>query len=54
MNLENFSYDNKVVKNFAFASVFWGTIGMLVGVIIAMQLYLPVMNFDTSWLTFGR
>ena len=54
MNLENFSYDNKVVKNFAFASVFWGTIGMLVGVIIAMQLYMPVLNFDTSWLTFGR
>ena len=54
MNLENFSYDNKVVKNFAFASVFWGTIGMLVGVIIALQLYLPAFNFDTSWLTYGR
>jgi cytochrome c oxidase cbb3-type subunit I/II len=54
MSLEQFSYDNKIVRNFAFASVFWGTIGMLVGVIIAIQLYYPALNFDTSWLTYGR
>jgi len=54
MSIEQFSYDNKIVRNFAFASVFWGTIGMLVGVIIAIQLYYPALNFDTSWFTYGR
>ena len=31
MQLEQFSYDNKIVKDFAIATAFWGVIGMLVG-----------------------
>ncbi|PWJ41009.1 cytochrome-c oxidase, cbb3-type subunit I [Sediminitomix flava] len=53
-NLEHFSYDNQVVRNFAFATVFWGIAGMLVGLIVALQLTNPIFNLDTSFLTFGR
>ncbi len=54
MQIEKFSYDNKVVKYFAYASVFWGLIGMLVGLLIATQLFLPGLNFNLPFTTFGR
>ncbi len=54
MELEKFSYDNKIVKNFAFATVFWGIVGMLVGLLIASQLFAPILNFNIPFLTFGR
>jgi cytochrome c oxidase cbb3-type subunit I/II len=54
MQLEKFYYDNKIVRDFALASIFWGVIGMLVGVIIALQLYIPELSFNTPWLTYGR
>jgi cytochrome c oxidase cbb3-type subunit I/II len=47
MQLEKFSYDNKIVKYFAIATVVWGTIGMLVGIIIAILMFYP------NLLTFG-
>ena len=31
MELEKFSYDNKIVKMFAIATILWGVVGMLVG-----------------------
>ncbi len=36
------------------ASIFWGAVGMLVGVLIASQLNFFQLNFSTSFLTFGR
>lgn len=54
MELEKFSYDNKIVKNFAIATLLWGVVGMLVGLIIATQLFIPALNLNTPWLTFGR
>lgn len=53
MEVEKFQYDNKIVRNFALATVIWGVIGMLVGLLIASQLVWPSLNL-TSWLTFGR
>ena len=47
-------YTYKVVRQFAVMSVVWGVVGMLVGVIIAAQLYWPALNFDTPWFTYGR
>ncbi|MDO8300387.1 cytochrome-c oxidase, cbb3-type subunit I [Lacisediminimonas sp.] len=47
-------YNYKVVKQFAIATVLWGVVGMLVGVIIAAQLAWPALNFDIPWLTYGR
>lgn len=54
MNVEKFSYDNQTVKLFTIATVFWGIVGMLVGVIIALQIYLPELNFGIAQTTFGR
>jgi len=57
MEIEKFSYDNKIVKNFAYATIIWGIIGMLVGLIIATQLAWPDFYNDylpLSWLSFGR
>lgn len=54
MQIEHFSYDNKIVKQFAFASVFWGLIGMLVGLLAATQLIWPELNFSLPFTTFGR
>lgn len=47
-------YDDQTVRMFMIASIFWGIVGMLVGVIVAAQLNFHFLNFDTSWLTFGR
>lgn len=51
--VEQFSYDNKTVRNFALATVIWGLIGMLVGLLAACQLVWPDLNL-ASWLSFGR
>jgi len=54
MELEQFSYDNKIVKQFAIASMVFGVVGMLVGVLIASQLFAPALNFNIPYTTFGR
>lgn len=54
MELENFSYDNKIVKQFAIATVVWGLVGMLVGIIVATQLFYPALNLNLQYITFGR
>jgi cytochrome c oxidase cbb3-type subunit I/II len=51
--IEQFSYDNKTVRNFAIATIIWGIVGMLVGVIIASQLFEPALNI-TQYGTYGR
>src|SRR5690606_39083570 len=47
-------YNDKIVHWFTVATVFWGIVGMAVGVLIAAQLYWPALNFDTPWLSYGR
>lgn len=54
MNVEKFSYDNQIVKQFTVATVFWGIVGMLVGLLLAFQIYLPELNFGIPQTTFGR
>ncbi|MDX2189851.1 MAG: cytochrome-c oxidase, cbb3-type subunit I [Bacteroidota bacterium] len=51
---EEFSYDNGIVRNFAIATIIFGIVGMLVGLIIALQLVYPVLNFNFQYTTFGR
>ncbi|MBL8731703.1 MAG: cytochrome-c oxidase, cbb3-type subunit I [Planctomycetes bacterium] len=48
------SYNDKVVRGFVWASVAWGAIGLLVGLVIALQLSFPALNFDLPFLTFSR
>ncbi len=54
MQVERFSYDNKIVKYFAIATSIWGVVGMLVGLLIALQLFIPALSLNLPWLTFGR
>ncbi len=54
MELEKFSYDNTIVKKFAIATSVWGLVGMFVGLLIATQLFIPALNLDLPFLTFGR
>src|ERR1019366_10796090 len=41
MQVEKFYYDNKIVRNFAYATIVWGVVGMLVGLWVALQLVFP-------------
>jgi cytochrome c oxidase cbb3-type subunit I/II len=52
--MEQFQYDNRLTRAFAIASAGWALVGMLVGLLLALQLVFPALNFDTAWLTFGR
>lgn len=52
--LDKFFYDNKIVKLFAYATVFWGIVGMLAGILAAFQLVFPALNFGIAPTTFGR
>jgi len=54
MELEKFSYDNEIVRKFGLATVVWGLVGMLVGVFIATQLFIPSLSFSLPFLTFSR
>ena len=57
MEVQKFSYDNKIVRNFAYATVIWGITGMVVGLIVALQLAFPEFFNDYlgfSFLSFGR
>ena len=52
--LDTFYYDNKIVRNFAVASALWGLVGMLVGLLAAVQLVWPAANLGLAETTFGR
>ena len=54
MQTDKFYYDNKITRDFAIATVLWGIIGMVVGLLIATQLFSPSMNLGSQYTTFGR
>src|SRR5690606_7605719 len=47
-------YNDKVVLQFAVATVGWGIVGMLVGVVIAARLFWPTLFEGIPWLSYGR
>ena len=47
-------YDDGVIRQFSIMAVFWGVVGMLVGVVIAAQLVWPELNLGLPWTSFGR
>jgi len=51
---ERFSYDDEIVKSFTWATLIWGVVAMMFGVLIAFQLADWRLNFGVEWLTFGR
>lgn len=54
MQTEKFSYDNTIVKMFAYATMLWGLVGFLAGLVIALQLVYPELNLGIAQTTFGR
>lgn len=53
-SLEEFSYDDEIVKKFIVATMVFGAIAFLVGLLAALQLAYWPFNFNLEWLTFGR
>jgi cytochrome c oxidase cbb3-type subunit 1 len=47
-------YEIGVIRFGTVATVVWGVVGFLVGVVIALQLAYPALNLDLEWTTFGR
>ncbi|MGM0587184.1 MAG: cytochrome-c oxidase, cbb3-type subunit I [Bacteroidota bacterium] len=54
MAVERFNYNNRVVKAFAIATVTWGIVGFLVGLIVALKLIYPNFLGFIPELSFGR
>ena len=48
------AYQDDVVRFLTVATVFWGVVGFLVGLVIALQLAWPALNLDLPWTNFGR
>src|SRR2546423_12709324 len=47
-------FNDRIVRQFVLATVIWGAVGMLVGLLVASQLSQWRFNFNLPWLTFGR
>ncbi|WP_335976624.1 cytochrome-c oxidase, cbb3-type subunit I [Gaetbulibacter jejuensis] len=54
MEIQQFYYDNKIVKKFLLATMLWGVVGMLVGLLLAFMFLFPNLTDGISWLSFGR
>lgn len=54
MEIEKFEYDNAIVKKFLIASVIFGIVGMTVGLLVALQMVYPQLNFNLPFTSFGR
>jgi len=54
MEVQQFYYDNKIVKKFLYASIVFGVVGMLVGLLVAIMYLFPNITDGISWLSYGR
>ena len=54
MEMQQFYYDNKIVKKFLYASIVFGVVGTLVGLILAVLFLFPTLTHGVSFLSFGR
>ncbi len=54
MENQKFFYDNKIVRLFILATLVWGIVGVIVGLLVALQLAFPVFNLGLEYTTFGR
>jgi cytochrome c oxidase cbb3-type subunit 1 len=46
-------YDDDLIRLGVLATVFWGVVGLLVGVVIATQMVFPTLSLE-PWFSFGR
>ncbi len=54
MEVQQFYYDNKIVKKFIYATMLWGTVGFTVGLLLAFMFLFPNITDGIAWLSFGR
>jgi cytochrome c oxidase cbb3-type subunit I/II len=54
MEVQQFNYDNKTVKYFIIATMVWGAVALIVGLLIALQLAFPAFNLGIEYTSFGR
>lgn len=54
MEMQQFYYDNKIVKKFLYATIVFGVVGMVVGLLIASMYMFPNLTDGVSWLSYGR
>ncbi|MCR9291172.1 MAG: cytochrome-c oxidase, cbb3-type subunit I [bacterium] len=52
--IESFSYDDQIVRMFVSATIVWGLVGTLAGLIVAIILVVPWLTADLPWFSFGR
>jgi cytochrome c oxidase cbb3-type subunit 1 len=51
--MSDLSYDDRTVNGFIISSIFWGVVGIVVGLWISVQLWMPSWNIP-PWFTYGR
>ncbi len=54
LSSKEITYDDAITRRFIIASVVFGAVGMLVGVVIALQLFFWKANLGLPWTTFSR
>ena len=54
MEMQQFYYDNKIVKKFLYATIVFGVVGMAVGLLLALMFLFPNITDGISWLSYGR
>lgn len=53
-NFDTIEYNDKIVRYFSWATLIWGVVGMLVGLLIATELVFHKFDLGLKWLSFGR
>jgi len=51
--MNDYRYDNQTVQGFILSAIFWGVVGILIGLLISVQLFAPALNF-APYFTYGR
>ena len=52
--VETFRYDNAIVRQFAVATLGWGIVAFLVGLVVALKLVFPSLLGGIPYLSYGR
>jgi cytochrome c oxidase cbb3-type subunit I/II len=52
--VETFQYDDATVRRFLMATMVWGLVAFLVGLVIAIEMAWPAVNAGLPWISFGR